>query len=364
MHPAMIRTIFLKDLRDAIRDARVLVAILVPLAIGIFYSFVFDDDDDLTTANATVSYFAADQTTLPDALRDAVGGAVRIDFDQEQSAEAVQEIVQSEDADIGFVVPAGFDAALSAGQQPGLDVFLPADPSLGAQYIAAAFEPAVRAMAGQEFPVAINLSTVEEPLEDQTVFDRLGLRTYMVLFSIVFLIAMIAMLVVPVILAEEAEKKTLDALVLVASYPDVIIGKALVGVAYTVMSLVILLVVTQIEIEMMPKFVAAVLITGVALIGIGLIMASLFKSANQLNTWSGVFLIPVITPAALVGAPVDGILEALLLSLPTSQMMRLMTDATVGDAVFGDAWLSFLVIVLWGIAAYAVVSWQLSRRQA
>ena len=38
-----------------------------------------------------------------------------------------------------------FDAALSAGQQPGLDVFLPEDPSLGAQYVAGALERAVRA---------------------------------------------------------------------------------------------------------------------------------------------------------------------------------------------------------------------------
>jgi len=359
----MVRTIFLKDLRDAIRDARVLVAILVPLGIGIFYSLVFDDDD-LTTTTATVAYFGADQTTLPDALRDAVGEAVRINFDQEQSAEGVEEVVQSEDADIGFVVPAGFDAALEAGEQPSLQVFLPENPTLGAQYIAAAFEPAVRAMAGQEFPVAVNISTVEEPLEDQSVLDRLGLRTYMVLVSIVFLIAMISMLVVPVILAEEAEKKTLDALVLVASYPDVIVGKALVGVAYIVIALTILLGFTQIEIEMMPKFVAAILITGVALIGIGLIMAGLFKSANQLNTWSGVFLLPVIAPSVLVGAPADGIFNVILLALPTSQVMRLMTDATVGDSVFGGAWLSFVVILVWGIGAYAIVSWQLSRRQA
>ncbi len=363
MHPGMIRTIFLKDLRDAIRDARVLVAILVPLGIGIFYSLIFDDDD-LTTPTATVAYYAADQTSLPDALRDAVGEAVRIDFETEPSAEEVEEVVQAEDADIGFVVPAEFDAALAAGDQPELQVFLPEDPTLGAQYIARAFEPAVRTMAGQEFPVEVAVSTVEEPLDDQSIFDRLGLRSYMILVSILFLIAMIAMLVVPVILAEEAEKKTLDALVLVASYPDVIVGKALVGVAYIAIAVAILLGFTQLEIVLMPKFVAAILVTGVTLIGIGLVMAGFFKSANQLNTWSGVFLAPVIAPAFLVGAPLDGILEAVLLVLPTSQGMRLMTDATVGDAVYGGSVLSFIVILVWGIVAYTVVSWQLSRRQA
>ena len=41
-----------------------------------------------------------------------------------------------------------------------------------------------------------------------------------------------------------------------------------------------------------------------------------------------------------------------------------MTDATVGDAVYGGSVLSFIVILVWGIVAYTVVSWQLSRRQA
>ena len=53
-----------------------------------------------------------------------------------------------------------------------------------------------------------------------------------------------------------------------------------------------------------------------------------------------------------------------MLALPTSQGMRLLTDAAVGDSVFGGAWLSFAVISGWGVVAYAVVSWQLSRRQA
>ncbi len=363
MHLAMVRTIFLKDLRDAIRDARVLVAILVPLGIGIFYSFVFDDGDP-TTPTADVVYAAADETALPDALRDAVGGVVRIDLRQLASAAEVEAEVQDADADVGFVVPAGFDAALTNGERPVLRVSLPGDPTLGGQYVAGAFESAVRVLAGQEFPVEIQLSTAVQPLEDESIFERLGLRTYMILISLLFLIAMIAMLVVPVILAEEAEKKTLDALVLVASYADVIVGKALVGVAYIAVSVAIMLGLTTLSIADVPMFVAAVLVSGVTLIGLGLIMAGFFKNANQLNTWSGVFLIPVLAPAFVVGADPGGVVNAVLLALPSSQAMRLLTDAASGESIFGGAWLSFLVIAAWGAAAYAVVSWQLSRRRA
>ena len=363
MHFSMVRTIFTKDLRDAIRDARVLVAILVPLGIGIFYSFIFDDGDP-TTPTATVVYAAADQTVLPDALRNAIGDVVRVELRQVGSAAEVEAEVRGEDADVGFVVPAGFDAALGAGERPALTVSLPDDPMIGAQYVAGAFEPAVRSMAGQEFPVDIQQSTAVQAVEDESVFERLGLRTYMILVSILFLTAMIAMLVVPVILAEEAEKKTLDALVLVASYADVIVGKALVGVAYIAVSVGIMLALTTLSIAEIPMFIAAIFVTAVTLIGLGLIMAGFFKNANQLNTWSGVFLIPVIGPAFVVGAEFGGVTDAVLLALPSSQAMRLITDAASGESIFGGSWLSFLVIAAWGAVAYAVVSWQLSRRQA
>lgn len=359
----MIRTIFVKDLRDAIRDARVLVAILVPLGIGVFYSFAFDDGD-LTTPTATVIYATGDETTLPDALRDAIGGVVRLDLRQVASSAEIEQAVRDDDADVGFVVPAGFDAAVQNGARPALQVSLPNDPSLGAQYVAGAFEPAVRAMAGQTFPVDIQLSTAVESPEGESAFERLGLRTYMVLVSILFLVAMIAMLVVPVILAEEAEKKTLDALVLVASYADVIAGKALVGVAYIAIAVAIMLGSTTLSIANAPMFAAAILATGVTLIGLGLVMAGFFRSANQLNTWSGVFLTPVIGPAFLVGAPLGDVAEVILLALPTSQAMRLIGDAALGESIFGGAWLSYLVIAAWGLAAYAAVSWQLARRQA
>lgn len=364
MHPRLIRTIFLKDLRDAIRDARVLVAILVPLGIGVFYSVVFDDED-ISVPTVSVVYSAIDQTALPDALRDAAGGAVRVQFRQVESDRAVETIVRDEDADVGLAIPAGFDRGLPSGTGTGppLRVVLPHDPTLGAQFIAGLVEPAVRALAGQSLPATISMETLPAPAEDEPVIDRLGLRAYLVLISIVFLVAMIAMLVVPVILAEEAEKKTLDALVLIASFPDVIAGKALVGVAYIAIAVTILLGATRLDVSDPPLFAAAVLTLGGALIGIGLVMAGFFRSANQLNTWSGVVLAPVIGPAFLVGAPIEGPVHTALLLLPTSQGMRLLANATAGERLFDGKVLSFAVIGIWGALAYGLVSWQLARRQ-
>ena len=46
-----IKTILFKDLKDVIRDSRILVAIITPLLIGVVYNYTFNDD---TTPSATI----------------------------------------------------------------------------------------------------------------------------------------------------------------------------------------------------------------------------------------------------------------------------------------------------------------------
>ena len=44
MNWTRIRAIYRKDMRDALRDSRVLTALIMPLAFGLLYSFMFSDD--------------------------------------------------------------------------------------------------------------------------------------------------------------------------------------------------------------------------------------------------------------------------------------------------------------------------------
>jgi len=266
-------------------------------------------------------------------------------------------------------VPPGFDAAVGqaaarGAPPPALTVRQPNDPTSGTFYLQAALDPALRLLADQPLPATIQTDTAASDPDDRNLFEQVGMRRFLVLGTVMFLVAMIAMLVVPIILAEEAEKKTLDALVMIASYGDVVTGKALVGLAYVAVSVALMLGITRIRPENVVAFGAAIGLLSVTLIGFGLLLGGLFRNANQLNTWSGVFLLPVLTPVFLVGLSDPGWLVALLQALPTSQGARLAINGLTGEAVFGDAWLGYLVIAAWGVLAYALLAWQLRRRQA
>jgi ABC-2 type transport system permease protein len=357
-----IRTIFNKDLRDAIRDARVLVAVLVPFGIGVFYNLTFDDETP--TPKATVVVAADGHSDLPAAILAVVQDTIKVEFREVESAAEVERIVGQEDADLGLVIPAGFDAAVARGEQPTLGVIQPPDTTFAGDYVAAAIEPALRLLAGQQPPATVEVAAAPEMGANRTVIDEIGIRVWAVFAAIVMMISMISMLAVPVILAEEAEKRTLEALILIASYGEVIVAKALVGAFYVAVMVPLLLGITRLFPNDEALFAATVALLSATLIGFGLLLAGFFQNANQLNTWSGVILLPVVAPAFAVGLPIPDLVNRLIGLFPTGAGTKLLLDSASSESLYSDTAFSFFVIIIWGVVAYALLYWQLSRRQA
>lgn len=361
MQPRLIWTIFRKDVVDAIRDGRVLVALLVPLGLGVFYNAVFDDD--IARPSASAAFSSQEATRLPDLLREIAGDRVKLDLRQVEDEAAVRALVADEEVDLGVIVPAGFDRTVIAGETPTLPVLLPDSTSFGTTYLQAVLVDAVRRLAGFEEPARFETIQVAPLDDDQLVFDEIGTGPYFVVTSTIFLVVMIAMFVVPIILTEEVERKTLDALVMIASYADVIVAKALVGLVYTVVAVVLMIVVTRLDLAEPVAFAGAVVLLSLALTGFGLLLGGLFRSANQLNTWGSVILLPVAAPAFAVGLPVPDGFQSLLDALPTGQATKLALNAHAGRSVFDTGWLAYAVLLAWALAAYLLLLWRLSRRE-
>lgn len=363
MHPRKIFAIFRKDLRDAIRDARVLTALLLPLGIGLFYNFAFDDTEGNPTA--TVAYASADASDLPDTLRAVTGDTVDLTFTEASDGDQVRRLVDGDDADIGMILGSGFDAAVREGAQPSLLVLLPDSPGLGANYVAASLDEALRAMAGQQPPAAVRVERVQLDEEGAaSIFDDLGLRRWMVLLSLILLVGMVTVFAVPSILTEESEKRTLDALTIIASYADVVIAKALVGLAYLAITVPGLLLATRILPADLLPFAAVTILFSVSMIGFGLLLGGLLRTTSQLNTWSGIAMLVVTFPAFFLALPLPNPVEVVVNALPASQAVRVAGNALSGSTIFDNAWLAYPVIAAWGAAAYAILLWRLARREA
>lgn len=356
-----ISAIYIKDLLDAVRDSRILITLVTPLLIGVFYSYVFNDDDMLS---ATLVVRDPGNSALVEQISTAVNGSVDLDVDRVESAEAVQQQLADDNADVGIVIPEGFDAAFAAGQQPDLQVFLPASSSIGGQYILATLDPILRSMAGQELPANLSVDVVELDPANLTVIDRMSMRTWSIVLSLVLMVSMVALLAVPIVLAEETEKKTIDALVLVSSYGEVVIGKALLGATYVAIMSVILLGITRLRPVDNVWFFLSMIVLSICLLGFGLLLGSVFKSATQLNTWSGLLLIPAVFPASFVGLGLPDLVDQIAGLTPTGAGMKLLTNSFSDTEVYSNQWQSLVVLIAWSVLFYGLLLWQLSRRRS
>src|SRR5512142_2961717 len=101
MHPRIILTIALKDLKDAVRDGRILMALLMPIGLGVAYNVVMPDAQKPVV---TVAIATQDATRLPDALRAISGSTVNLRFHNLPSAAEVTAQVEAKKADVGLVL--------------------------------------------------------------------------------------------------------------------------------------------------------------------------------------------------------------------------------------------------------------------
>lgn len=361
MHPRMLLAIFRKDMRDAIRNAHILIAILVPLGMGVIYGIAFDDDEALPELE--VAYASADETELFDILREDTEGVARLSVRQMATADQVRDEVDEEDVDIGLILPPGFDEAITQGESPEIEVVLPADPNFTANFVLAALRPVTEQMAGISPPVNLNVDMLTEPGDAASVVEALGPRIYFVQVSMIFLIGMISMLVVPVLITEETEKGTLGALVMIASYPDVIVAKALVGIAYIALAGPLMLVMTGVTPEDPALFAAGIGLLALALVGFGLLIGGLFRNMNQLNTWGGVFILVAVAPAFTVGFPLPDAVATALDVTPTAHAMKIATNGMGGETHYSGMWLSVAVLLAWAAAAYTILLYRMRTRE-
>lgn len=360
-HLRIVFAIAVKDLKDAFRDGRVLLPLLLPLGLGFIYNIAMPD---VTKPTITVAIASADSTQLPDALRAMAGSAVNLKFVNLTSEAEIRSRVQAKKVDVGLVLPAHFDQDVAAGSAPQLILIRATGaPTTGAIYIASALDGALRSMAGQHAPAVVRSETVALPRDSASTMIDLGVRKYLVLGTLIMLIAMIAIYVLPVLLTEEFEKKTADALLLVGTQADIVAAKVAVGLIYILVSVPVLLVVTKLAPANVPLFSAGLALLSLTLLGAGLLLGALVRSVNQLNTWSGIPLLLVIMPVFFVGLGLPQWVQTAMSALPGSQAMKLLVDGLSGQAFYGDSAMSFAVIAAWAVVTYAVLIRTLSRRE-
>ena len=353
MNARRMLAILAKDLRDAMRDGRVLVLLILPIGMAVFYNATASDGEP---PRARVAVVDPAQTGFGEELRSSAAKSVDVRLRTAPDEAAARRLVATDEVGLAIIT------APRSGDEPARARLLLARDAAPAVQSVAAIVPAVATrVAGLRPTAAVEVQPVT--VTEQEPYRALGTRPLTIVISILLLAAFVAVMVVPIMTAEELEKGTFGALRLAAKGPEILLAKALSGLIFAIGGIALTVAITRLGVHDPVLFFGAALALVVSMVGFGLLLGLLVANANAINTYGGVLLIPLIAAAAAVFFVEEGALATILDLLPFTQATRLLADAIPPEPPFDAGAGAWLVIAVWGIAGYALLARIAARRE-
>jgi ABC-2 type transport system permease protein len=218
MSPATAWRIMRKEIRMGPRSPLLLWAIVLPAAITLVVNGVFGS---LFAPSPRLGIADEGDSAVTSGAMDLAGISVTL----VSSAEELRRLVEGNDLDAGLVLPAGFDAALTAGEKPVLRFFVGGE-SLASNRIILAVSTLglVREAAAQQPLVTVEVLSIGEE-------ESLSVATRLIPAMVIMVVAISGGMVPAAALVDEKERRTLSALLVTpATAGDVLAAKAGVGV--------------------------------------------------------------------------------------------------------------------------------------
>ncbi|HVQ40390.1 MAG TPA: ABC transporter permease, partial [Pyrinomonadaceae bacterium] len=353
MNSRIVAAIARKDLVDAIRNRYILIALLTPLLVAILFRVLLPGINSLN--NLTIVVHDEGQSKLVAQLRKMP----QIKVVEASSAGSVKAEVEKSKAVGGLVVPPDFDVEMAAEKQPELTIFVNNKKNMIEQ---ATFRRLVEqhVLSLVKNPVPVRMDWIDVGKEPGSNTNRLDVNQMLLPLLLLLAFGMTGSLVVPLLLVEEKEKRTLDFLLTSpASLTEIIIGKALTGVTYSLLIAALLLVINHKLIKNWPLTLLTILLGLLFVVGIGLFMGSLFKNTMQVNTWASLVLFALLAPA-FPSPGLPAALETAMRFVPTYYFidaLSLSLSGTASRRLWGD----LALVLTFTLVAFGAAIWALRR---
>jgi ABC-2 type transport system permease protein len=349
----IIWAIAAKDIMDAIKNKTTLTAILLVLFMMVAYRLLPSLENADTPPR--LALFDAGKSRLVADLENSF----EFDLVSLPSAEKMKAYVGDKDiVMLGLVLPPGFDERLASADHIELDGYTVhwADDDAVTR-VQTFFQKRLTEIT--EKPVRINTA-------GNIVYTQKDSRGYALLaaLSVVFAITIGGISLVPNLMLEEKQTKTMRALLVSpASVGQIVTGKALAGMFYCLAGTGVALVINQKLINQWGLASLGALCGSLFAVGLGLLLGSTIELRGQLVLWTWFLLIALLMPVFL--SILDEILPTTLIAvlgwIPTvalSKILRLSFSDRAPLAQFGP---ELVLVTGWSALILAAVVWVVRR---
>lgn len=340
-----------KDILDALKNKSSRANILIMILMVFFFYWLgilrpFDKGVGVVVYDQSQSTLTADKTTLEDGSTYSFREASSLD-DMEQKM-AYQ--------DLGLVLPANLDQTLASGGNPTLSGYIFWADRKKVADLEAKYTQDFSEMLGQPVQVVIG----ENIIIPQASAD--GMQTNVSYLMIYFVFAT-ALLLIPHLMQEERQTKTMDALLTSPASPgQVVLGKALAGFFYILVIGGLAMILFSPFIVSWPLALAAFLGYALFAIGLGLMVGSFIKSMKQLGIWMVVLMLfLVIPPLFYMEQNLKSGIRAVLTWFPSSALASLFRFSCSTGATAAQILPNLAIAIVSIVVVFGVVIWKVRR---
>jgi ABC-2 type transport system permease protein len=340
-----------KDILDELKNKSSRTNIIVILFMVVFFYWL----SDLRPFDKKVKVVVYDEggsTLAFKTARLADGG--EYSFRPANSLQDMEEKMANQN--LGVVLPINFDQSLSAGGTLSLDGYVFWSARKNITRLETKYSQAFTEILGKPVKVVIS-DHVVIPLANTD-----GSQTNLT-YLMVYFVFTTALLLIPHLMLEEKQTKTLDALLISPASPgQIVLGKAMAGLFY-------ILVIGGFAMALFSSYIvnwalALVALSGYALLatGLGLLVGSYIKSMRQLGSWMLVLALCLIVPPLFYTAPnLKAGIRSVLTWVPTSTLASLLRFSCSTSYTTEQLLLNIAVVSMSIGIVFSLVIWKVRR---
>lgn len=365
MHIRSVLAIARKDALDIILNKTTLFALLTPILLALLFAFI---NGLIGTKTNEILVYNPSNSRLPEVVTNFFAHVKLVTAQTASEVDAAfgpDGTHKSSDYTAGLVIPANFDADLRSGQRPHLTVYINGDQVTGTdqQLMTQLLNDYASVVAHPEPAANLSVNTINPP--KTTVIGDL---TNSYIATALLSSFMVGASLIPSLLVEEKEKKTIRMLMVSpASFTDIVMGKLLVVEAYQlVLSLIVTLILKgflgNIALE-----IVFILVGSCFALSLGLVAGSVFQSSGGVGGFVGIMSLVFFLPALFVGP-----LGTLIANNPIGSIIKVIPTYYIADGIVralqnqgpNEGVLFDLALTIACTSVFFVASAWLLRRQA